>query len=235
LLLWFDANFRLARSTNFFGLIFIPLALKNKLKIMYLPTLYKSTDFNVLRDIIDHHAFATFTIFNQRILATRAMMLLQGTETDFYIETHVGKASPVGRNLDIEQEVLCDFLGVNTYISSSWYDHVNVSTWNYEQVQIYGKVQIMTDDELYAHLNRVTNKFERTQKCPMTLDKMSKEYVASEMAGAIGYKIFPTEVKIKQKLSQNRDATNLALIIDHLSESETDMDKKMTQKLRDLK
>ncbi|UYW01890.1 FMN-binding negative transcriptional regulator [Flavobacterium agricola] len=199
---------------------------------MYLPKLFKTDDFNVLRDIVTNNAFANLTIFNERILATRAMMLLHGTESDFFIETHIAKANPVARKLNLEQEVLCDFLGVSTYISSSWYDHVNVSTWNYEQVQIYGKVEIMTDNELFNHLSQVTQKFERTQKCPMTVDKMDKAYVESEMAGAVGYRIYPTEVKIKQKLSQNRDAANMQRIIENLAESEHEMDQLMLRKLK---
>jgi transcriptional regulator len=36
----------------------------------------------------------------------------------------------------------------------------------------------------------------------MTLEKMGTEFVEKEMRGAI---LIPTEIKIKQKLSQNRD------------------------------
>jgi transcriptional regulator len=39
---------------------------------------------------------------------------------------------------------------------------------------------------------------------PMMVKDMGKEFVEKEMKGAFGIKIIPTEIFIKQKLSQNR-------------------------------
>lgn len=202
---------------------------------MYLPKIFKSENFNVLKDIVDSHPFSNFIIYNNKIMSTRAMMMITGDENDYYIETHLNKANPVALKVNPAQEVLCDFLGANTYISSSWYDHINASTWNYEQVQIYGKLEIMSNQELYHHLDKLTNRFEISQQCPMTLDKMGKDFVETEMKGTIGYKIIPTEVKIKQKLSQNRDEQNFHYIIEHLLQSDESMDKIIAQKMIDLK
>lgn len=201
---------------------------------MYLPKLNESKDFNIFKNIIKENSFASLTLFNQRIYSTKALMLFEGTEDNFHLETHLNRANPVARNLESNSEVLCDFLGVHAYISSSWYNHTNVSTWNYEQVQIYGKVTLMKDEELYNHLYRLTNIYELPQQCPMTLDKMGKDFVENEMRGAVGYKIIPTEVKIKQKFSQNRDQENLRRIIDVLSVSEKEADKKMAEKMLTL-
>ena len=128
------------------------------------------------------------------------MMLVNGIEKDdFFIETQLNRANPVARNIKkVEQEVLCDFTGTYAYISSSSYDHINVSTWNYEAVQVYGTVEIMSNEELYNHLKKLTDKYESSQKCPMTVEKMGKEFVEKEMKGALGIKIIPTEIKVKQ-------------------------------------
>lgn len=201
---------------------------------MYLPKLFKTENFETLQDIIKNNSFSNLIIYNERILATRAMMLLNGNKNDFYIETHLNRANPVARKIDSKNEVLCEFLGAHTYISSSWYNHVNVSTWNYEQVQIYGKVEIMNDTELYKHLNKLTNIYETPQKYPMTLEKMDKEFVEKEMKGAIGIKIIPTEIRIKQKLSQNRDDKNFQNIINNLEKSENIMDKNIAKRMRRL-
>lgn len=202
---------------------------------MHLPKLFKTENYEILQDIVKNNSFANLIIYNEKILATRAMMLLSGNQNDIYIETHLNRANPVARKINCENEVLCEFLGSHTYISSSWYDHINVSTWNYEQVQIYGKIETMNEDELYNHLNKLTNIYEAPQKCPMTLEKMGKEFVEKEMKGAIGFKIFPTEIKIKQKLSQNRDEKNFRNIIDNLEQSEYIMDKDVARKMRDLR
>lgn len=203
---------------------------------MLLPELFKSEDFELLKEIIEENSFSNLIIFKNRIISTKSMMLVNGIEKDnFFIETHLNKANPVARNIKkTEHEVLCDFTGAHTYISSSWYDHINASTWNYEAVQIYGNVEIMSDEALYNHLKKLTDKYEAFQKCPMTVEKMGKDFVEKEMKGALGIKIMPTEIKIKQKLSQNRDEKNFKMIIENLEKSDHPMDNIMAQKMKKL-
>jgi Transcriptional regulator len=148
-----------------------------------------------------------------------------------YIETHISKANPQAKILKNGDEVLCDFLGAHTYISSSWYDHINVSTWNYEAVQIYGKVEVMNNDELYNHLEKLTSKYESVQQCPMFVKDMGKEFVEKEMKGAFGLKIIPSEIFIKQKLSQNRKENDFLSIISHLENSDEN-GRKIAEKMK---
>ncbi len=203
---------------------------------MHLPKLFKSESFDLLKQIVRENAFASLISYNERIISTKAMMQLNDLGNEqFKIETHINKVNPLAKNLVNGAEVLCDFLGAHTYISSSWYNHVNVSTWNYEAVQIYGKVEIMTDDELYKHLKSLTDFYEGAQKCPMNLEKMGEEFVLKEMKGALGLNIIPTEIKIKQKLSQNRDEVNQQLIIKNLNESTAEMDIAIAQRMSKLK
>lgn len=203
---------------------------------MLLPRVFKSDDFQLLKEIIEENSFSNLIIHEDRIISTKAMMLLNDVEKDnFFIETHLSRANPVARKIKkVKQEVLCDFTGAHAYISSSWYDHINVSTWNYEAVQIYGNVEIMSDGELYNHLKKLTDKYESSQKCPMTVEKMGKEFVEHEMKGVLGIKIIPTEIKIKQKLSQNRDKNNFKKIIENLEKSNFPMDKTMAKKMKKL-
>lgn len=203
---------------------------------MHFPKLFKSEDFNLLKNIIRENAFSSLITYKDRIVSTKAMMQLNELENNlFIIETHVNRANPVAKKIETGDEVLCDFLGAHSYISSSWYDHINVSTWNYEEVQIYGLVEIMSDDELYNHLKKLTDFFELPQKCPMTLERMGAEFVEKEMRGALGIKIIPTDVKIKRKLSQNRDEVNYQRIIENLNESNFPMDKIIAEKMANLK
>ena len=202
---------------------------------MYLPQLFKSEDFNLLKEVISENSFSSLITYNEKILSTKAMMQMKELGNDlFFIETHISRANPVARKIKEGDEVLCDFLGSHSYISSSWYDHINVSTWNYEEVQIYGLVEIMSDNELYNHLKKLTDFFELPQKCPMTLERMGAEFVEKEMKGALGIKIIPTDVKIKRKLSQNRDEENKQRIIDNLNQSHFPNDKIISKKMAEL-
>ena len=157
---------------------------------MYLPKIFKSEDLKLAKEIISENSFSSLIVSSEKILSIKAMILVnQDEEDDFYLEAHLSRANPVAKILANDLEVLCDFIGANTYISSSWYDHINVSTWNYEAVQVYGKVQLMSDDEFYVHLKKLTEKFESPQKCPMTIDKMGDKYVEQEMKGAVGFNL----------------------------------------------
>ncbi len=202
---------------------------------MFVPKLYKSEDYNLLKEIIRENSFALLISSVDKIRATHAMMMLNEDDPEnIYIETHISRANPQAKTLKNGDEVLCDFLGAHTYISSSWYDHINVSTWNYEAVQIYGKVELMNHDELYNHLDKLTSKYENFQQCPMMVKDMGKEFVEKEMKGAFGLKIIPTEIFIKQKLSQNRKENDFQNIISNL-ENGDENGKRIAEKMKLLK
>jgi transcriptional regulator len=149
-----------------------------------------------------------------------------------FVETHISMTNIQAKEISNGDELLCDFLGTHTYISSSWYNHINASTWNYEAVQILGIAELMNNEELYNHLNKLTNKFESQQKCPMTMEKMGEKFVNSAMKGAFGVKIYPTEISIAQKFSQNRNDEDFANIIAQLEKSTSLVDKEMAEKMK---
>jgi len=202
---------------------------------MFIPKLYKSEDYNLMKEIIRENSFALLISSVDKIRATHSMMMLNEDDPEnIYIETHISRANPQAKTLTNGDEVLCDFLGAHTYISSSWYDHINVSTWNYEAVQIYGKVDLMNHDELYQHLDKLTSKYEKPQQCPMMVKDMGKEFVEKEMKGAFGLKIIPTEIFIKQKLSQNRKEDDFENIILNLEKGDAN-GKQIAEKMKLLK
>ena len=199
---------------------------------MFIPKIYKSEDQKVLKKIISENAFALLISDKEKLSATHSMFLLNETDGNFYLETHISKANFQAKVLKDGDEVLCDFLGAHSYISSSWYEKTNVSTWNYEAVQIRGKVRVMTDDELYQHLEKLTFKYEKTQKCPMFVENMGNELVRKEMKGTFGINVVPTEIFIANKLSQNRNDNDFEKIILNLEQSDFDNNKKMAELMK---
>lgn len=202
---------------------------------MFVPKLFRSEDLNLMREIIRENSFALLISSVDKIRATHSMMMLNESDPEnAYIETHISRANPQAKTLKNGDEVLCDFLGAHTYISSSWYDHINVSTWNYEAVQVYGKVELMDHDELYSHLEKLTSKYEQFQQCPMMVKDMGKEFVEKEMKGAFGIKVIPSEIFIKQKLSQNRKENDFNNIISQLEQSDDDA-RRIAEKMKLIK
>ena len=201
---------------------------------MYIPKIYKSEDQKLMKEIIRENSFALLISDKEKLAATHAMFLLNENGGNFYLETHISKANFQAKVLKDGDEVLCDFLGAHSYISSSWYNHQNVSTWNYEAVQVRGKVKLMNDDELYEHLRKLTFKYEKNQKCPMLVENMEDEYVKNEMKGAFGIHIFPAEIFIVNKLSQNRNESDFRNIIKELEESSDGNSQRIAEKMRNL-
>ncbi|KFF08645.1 FMN-binding negative transcriptional regulator [Chryseobacterium luteum] len=202
---------------------------------MFIPKLYRSEDHDLMKEIIRENAFALLISSVERIRATHSMMMLNEDDPEnIYVETHISKANPQAKTLKDGEEVLCDFLGAHTYISSSWYDHINVSTWNYEAVQIHGRIQLMNHDELYQHLEKLTSRYEIFQKCPVMVKDMGREFVEKEMKGAFGLKIIPTEIFINQKLSQGRKDHDYQNIISELENSDEN-GRKIAEKMKLIK
>lgn len=199
---------------------------------MYIPKIYRCEDAELMKKIIGQNAFALLISDKEKIFATHSMFLLNENDGNFYLETHISKANFQAKVLKDGDEVLCDFLGAHSYISSSWYEKTNVSTWNYEAVQIRGKVKLMNDEELFQHLEKLTFKYEKTQKCPMLVENMGDELVKKEIKGAFGIHIFPTEIFIAKKLSQNRNKLDFENIILNLEQSNNESSKEIAEKMK---
>lgn len=198
---------------------------------MHIPKPYRSEDTGLMKEIISENAFALLISDKEKLSATHSMFLWNEVNGDFYLETHLSKANFQAKVLENGDEILCDFLGAHSYVSSSWYNHVNVSTWNYEAVQIRGTVNLMNDEELYEHLRKLTFKYEKVQKCPMLMENMGDEFVRKEMKGAFGLKIIPADIYIAQKLSQNRKEEDFQNIISHL-ENGDENERKIAEKMK---
>jgi transcriptional regulator len=122
--------------------------------------------------------------------------------------------------LDPTRETLVIFQGNHTYISATWYDHVNVPTWNYVSVHAYGQPELVTDhDEMYALLSRLVKRHESASD--YRLETLPQNFVAKEMNGVAAFKVKVTRLEAAYKLSQNRndaDYRNIVLQLERRGE-----------------
>jgi transcriptional regulator len=89
-------------------------------------------------------------------------------------------------------------------VSSSWYNHENVPTWNYIAVHVYGKLSILNEQELMGSLNRLVDKYESNSVNPVKVEKLSENTLRS-IKGIVGFKIKIENIHSAYKLSQNRN------------------------------
>ena len=114
------------------------------------------------------------------------------------------------------QKVLAIFLGPHAYVSSSWYSHENVPTWNYIAVHVYGTLKIIEGDRLYRQLKMLVEKYEKSSTKPVNLESMSQTYIKKQMDGIVGFEILIEEIQANYKLSQNRNEEDYVNVITEL-------------------
>jgi transcriptional regulator len=139
--------------------------------------------------------------------------VIEGENGALTIYSHMSRANPQWKTFG-EQEVLLIFQGAHTYISPRWYNHVNVPTWNYMMVHVYGKTRMVEGDELYSLLSRLVKNHEAHSK--YRLESLPQDFVQKEMKGTAGFAVDVTRIDAGYKLSQNRSDEDHANIIHEL-------------------
>ena len=185
---------------------------------MYIPALFRLTDSETIREFVNDNGFGLLiSSVNGKFWATHVPMLLTKDKDQKDILTgHLSKANIQWKEFEKSEEVMVVFTGNHSYISSSWYDHENVPTWNYLAVHVYGTIQIIEGDDLKEELARMVKKYESGLPNPVSVETMTESFVQKEMKGIVGFRISISEIQAAQKLSQNRDDKNYLRIIEGL-------------------
>ncbi len=188
---------------------------------MYTPKLYREEDRSEILDFLKKNNFpALVTHDGERLVATHLPVEVVETENDgLTIYSHMSRANPQWKSFG-EQEAMFIFQGAHTYISPTWYNHVNVPTWNYMMVHVYGTLQIMTDAELYSTLSRLVERHEAASA--YRLESLPQDFVEKEMKGTVGFSMQVTRMDAGYKLSQNRNDEDHANIINELNKQDND-------------
>jgi transcriptional regulator len=184
---------------------------------MYIPELYKNENQTEIRNFIHENGFALLiNQVNGKPWATHIPLLLEtNAEGKELLVGHLSLENPQAQSLRNDSEVLAVFSGPHAYISSSWYDHENVPTWNYIAVHIYGTIRILNYDETITSLKKLVDKYESQLENPIRIEDLS-EKTMRQARGIVAFEIAITSIQATKKLSQNRDAKNYATVISEL-------------------
>ena len=186
---------------------------------MYIPELYKNENQEDIQNFIHQNGFGILVNqTNGKLWATHIPLLLEEKNGKQILVGHVSRENPQAESFKTNDDVLALFTGVHTYISSSWYDHENVPTWNYLAVHVYGKVKIHSLEETIEALKRLVDKYEAKSEKPVRVEDLSKKTML-QAKGIVSFEIEITAIEAKKKLSQNRDDKNYQNIILKLENS----------------
>ncbi|MDD2675221.1 MAG: FMN-binding negative transcriptional regulator [Flavobacterium sp.] len=188
---------------------------------MYTPEIYKNENQEEIKKFLQENSFGILiNQTNGKLCATHIPLELETNEEgNEILHGHISKENPQWNGFIDNDQVLAVFTGPHSYISSSWYDHENVPTWNYIAVHVYGKIKIIEGEAVIESLKKLVDKYEQNSKDPVRVADLSKKTMM-QTRGIVAFEIEITEIQATRKLSQNRDEKNHQNIISELEKTE---------------
>ena len=189
---------------------------------MYTPEIYKNENQEEIKKFLQENSFGILiNQTNGKLWATHIPLELDTNENGATILSgHISKENPQWNGLIANNQVLVVFSGPHSYISSSWYDHENVPTWNYIAVHVYGKIKIIEGEAVIESLKKLVDKYEQKSENPVRIEDLSQK-IMLQSRGIVAFEIEITEIQATRKMSQNRDEKNYQNIISELEKANT--------------
>ena len=177
------------------------------------------TDEAELRRLIEQNPWITLVSHTSKgLVASHYAVLLDDTRDELAIVGHVGRPDERLHELG-EHEVMVIVQGPHGYISPSWYDaDPAVPTWNFTSAHLSGVPEILDADENLRVLDRLVEHFEQHVDAPRLMRGTAADsaYADAISAGTVGFRLVPTLIEAKSKMSQNKPAETVDRIISEL-------------------
>ena len=189
---------------------------------MYTPEIYKNENQEEIKKFLQENSFGILiNQTNGKLCATHIPLELDiNKEGKDILCGHISKENPQWNGFTDNDQILAVFSGPHSYISSSWYDHENVPTWNYIAVHVYGKIKIIEGEAVIESLKKLVDKYEQNSENPVRIENLSKKTMM-QSRGIVAFEIEITEIQATKKISQNRDEKNHQNIISELEKTNT--------------
>ncbi len=181
---------------------------------------FAMTDTAELRRVIGASPWAMIVSdADEGLVASHYVVLLDEDADDLTVVGHVGRPDDLIHGLG-ERELLIAFQGPHGYVSPGWYgDVAAVPTWNYVAVHLSGVPEILSDEENLHVLERMVDVFESGMAHPRGMWELPNDeaFVRRLAAGTVGFRLRPTKVVAKRKLSQNKPDEAVQTVIAQLT------------------
>lgn len=200
---------------------------------MYTPKIYREEDRTKIIEFLRQNEFATVVTYDgEKPTASHLLMEVFEEGERILVNGHMSKANPQWRTFESNAEALVIVQGAHTYISPTWYNHVNVPTWNYQAVHVYGTPRIVEDyEEAYQILKRLIDRHEAAGH--YKLETLPQDFVQKEIKGIVAFQIEVTRIEANYKLSQNRNDEDYQNIVAKLEAREDEMSHGVAEAMRE--
>jgi transcriptional regulator len=197
---------------------------------MYIPKYYREEDRQKILAFLKQNNFAAIVTFDgEKPIATHIPVEVVESENGWTIYGHLSRANDQKKTFG-GQEALLIFQGPHTYISARWYTQVDVPTWDYMIVHIYGKVREIQGAELYSTLSRLVQNHE--SDTPYRLEELPQDMVQKDIKSVFGFAMDVTRINGGYKLSQGKTEEERENIVSELEKRGDENSKDIAEAIR---
>lgn len=166
--------------------------------------IYRLEDVEKIRRLLDEHSWMTVvSALPTGLVVSHAPILVEDSADGVVVVGHLARADADLHELG-RHEVAIIAQGQHGYISPAFYaGGPYVPTWNFLVVHLHGRPQILGQDETYAILDRTVDRYERARNSPFRLESVAA-YAQHIAPCTTGFRLVPTRVVAKAKLSQDK-------------------------------
>ncbi len=178
---------------------------------MYLPRAFAETDLTSLDALVQADPFVTLITIGSdgAPLVSHIPILYRRDGSEVLIEGHWAKPNPQSQHGD---EALIVVHGPHAYVSPSWYPDkesaARVPTWNYAIAHLRGRLERFDDEASLADVvSRLSDRFEASVGSDWRFEPERQDH-RSQLRGIVGFRLVPSSIEMKFKLSQNHPQAN---------------------------
>jgi transcriptional regulator len=167
----------------------------------------------MLRFVADRALAHIFTAAPDGLFVVHAPLLVRDGGKIWF---HVARRNRIAAHL-ADRPLLLSLSGRDAYQSANWYaSDDQVPTWHYETVEIEGVARQLSDDELIALLDGLSDLHEgRTSpEKPWTRAKMAPGKFEAMLKAIVGFEVDPTDVRGTRKFNQHKAAGDLSATVE---------------------
>jgi transcriptional regulator len=185
---------------------------------MYVPRPFSAPENEDTASLVNELGFGVlFSSHEMESHATSIPANMLSLDGRLVLEGHMARANPQTAHIRAGASAIFVVTGPHAQISPTWYDHVNVPTWNYVSVQVAGTLSPVEDPALVKEsLRRLVSKYEDAGK--YSVDSLPEDFFRHEVMGLMAFRLQVQKATPCFKLSQNRNARDYKEIASRLEQ-----------------
>ena len=200
---------------------------------MYMPPAFAEQRRDALHDLVRRYPLGALVTAAPSLTANHIPFVLHpdaGTHGFGLLRAHMARGNEQARIETGPIDALVIFLGVDHYITPSWYETKRrtgkvVPTWNYIAVHAKGPMRVIDDPAwVRRQIQSLTELHESERASPWAVSDAPADFIAAQMRAIVGIEIDIVDLQGKWKLSQNRSREDRLGVVEGLDREARDGD-----------